>query len=156
MTIKPHILTHLVEQFERKRNLELSGHVRIKRMAERENQTLETLEHFRRERLDQRRDRNQPGTHQVTVEQQSHESRFDARLVSAIKTQSEKLEKTRALSEQTATEFREAQRRLTAINILQDRQIQRARQARLSADQKHNDELASQQRGSTASNRSSS
>ncbi len=155
MTIKPHILTHLVEQFEQKRNIQLTSHRRALRITEREARTLDTLEQFRDERINQRRNRAQPGTSQMTAEQQSHESRFDARLTSAIRTQTEKLADTTRQSEQTAATFREAQRRLTAISILQDRQEQRARLARQKADQKHNDELASQRRGPNTPNRSS-
>lgn len=142
MAIKDHILKHLVDQFEQKRNDQLAKFFRLKNVATRETQTLNALEQFRVERLKQRRLRNGSVEVGVAVTQQTNESRFDTRLVDAIKSQDKKVTQTNEVTVERFVAMQEAQRRLTAINILMDRQARRARLQIDKADQKLSDERA--------------
>ena len=142
MSLKPHVMDHLVNAFKDRRNNRLAEHKRIRQAAEQETATLNALEQFRRERLDHRRDRNGDTSQRITVPQQAQESRFDGRLVEAIKQQSATIEKVSHASAESARELDLAQRKLAAMQVLLDRQNQRKRQADLKAEQKLVDELA--------------
>lgn len=142
MSLKPHVMEHLVSAFENRRNKRLTEHKRIRQAGERETATLNALEQFRRDRLEERRHRNGSADQTVTVAQQSHESRFDGRLVDAIRQQSDTIEKMNKASAQSAAELDAAQRKLAAMQVLLNRQAERARQKMLKAEQKFNDELA--------------
>ncbi|MFK7962779.1 MAG: flagellar FliJ family protein [Burkholderiaceae bacterium] len=142
MSLKPHVMDHLVNAFKDRRNNRLTEHKRIRKAAEQETATLNALEQFRQERLDHRRDRNGDTDQRVTVPQQAQESRFDGRLVDAIRQQSETIEKINHASAESARELDLAQRKLAAMQVLLDRQNQRKRQADLRAEQKIADELA--------------
>jgi len=136
-------MEHLVSAFESRRDKRLTEHKRVRQASEREAATLGALEQFRQDRLAQRRTRNSQSEQMVTVPQQSHESRFDGRLVDAIKQQTETLEKMNRATEQSAGELEAAQRKLAAMQVLLNRQTERTRQKALRAEQKFNDELAS-------------
>lgn len=143
MGLKPHVMEHLVSAFENRRDKRLTEHKRVRQASEREAATLNALEQFRSDRLSQRRTRNGHSEQAVSVPQQAHESRFDGRLVDAIKQQTETLEKMNVAATQSANELEAAQRKLAAMQVLLNRQTERARQKSLRAEQKFNDELAS-------------
>lgn len=143
MSLKPHVMEHLVNAFENRRDKRLTEHKRIRQASEREAATLNALEQFRQDRLEQRRTRNGHTEQAVTVPQQAHESRFDGRLVDAIKQQTETLEKVNSATAASAGELESAQRKLAAMQVLLNRQTERVRQKTLRAEQKFNDELAS-------------
>ena len=78
--------------------------------------------------------------------QQVTESRFDSRLVEAIESQTSKLARAREVSANSQAALQRAQRKLTAMNLLLERQRQRARRKVLAGEQKLADEMASQKR----------
>jgi len=149
MGLKPHVRQHLVNAFEIRRNKRLTEHKRIRQAGEREAATLNALEQFRRERLEHRRARNGHEGKATHVDQQVHESRFDRRLVDAIKQQNETIEKMDAAATQSAAELHAAQRKLAAMQVLLNRQNERARQTALRTEQKFNDELAGKHHSNT-------
>lgn len=143
---------HLVDAFEKARNERLSNQMRAQKVVTTESRTLGALNDFRQDRLSQRRERNAAPERSVSVPQQITESRFDSRLVEAIKSQNTKLDRAREVSAASQAALQQAQRKLTAMNLLLERQKQRARRKELAAEQKLTDELASQ-KAFTAGNR---
>ena len=138
------VLQHILEKAEKVRNERLASQFRARKILSNENRTLDALENFRLERLNQRRDRNASSDRTVTVSQQVTESRFDSRLVEAIESQTGKVLRATEASDTTQQALQQAQRRLSAMNILLERQARRARRKTLVGEQKLTDELASQ------------
>lgn len=137
-------LQHLIELAKRRRDRRLQQAGEAQRLLMQARATLEALEQFRAERLGKRR--ALAGVAAQSVASQVIESRFDIKLVTAVKAQGERTEQADGLHDERLQTARQAQNRLAALELLARRRAQRARDKADRSEQQATDELVASAR----------